>query len=92
MNARDGEEPAVPDRAIEAAILDAVAARGPGKTVCPSEPARMLHPEWRALMPRVRAVAARLVGEGRLRATRKGAPVDPQAPGGPIRLSAPPET
>lgn len=79
----------VTDEAIEAAILSAVAARGEGKTVCPSEPARALSQDWRALMPRVRAVAGRLVRDGRLVATRRGEPVDPEAPGGPIRLRAP---
>jgi hypothetical protein len=78
------------DAAIEAAILRIVGARPRGRTVCPSEPARALGGEWRTLMPRVRRVAARLVREQRLVATRKGEPVDPEAPGGPIRLAAPP--
>jgi hypothetical protein len=74
------------DAAIEAAILAALAARAPGRSVCPSEPARALAADWRPLMPRVRAVAARLAAEGRVVATRRGAPVAPDAPGGPIRL------
>ena len=77
------------DQEIETAILAALAARGPGKSICPSEPARALAEDWRPLMPQVRAVAARLAREGRLRATRRGATVDPDSPGGPIRLSAP---
>jgi len=80
---------AVSDQEIAAAIRQAVAARAP-RTVCPSEPARALAEDWRPLMPRVRAVAAQLVREGRVIATRKGVPVDPEAPGGPIRLAAPP--
>ena len=77
------------DKEIETAILAALAARGPGKSICPSEPARALAEDWRPLMPRVRAAAARLAREGRVLATRKGAPVDPESRGGPIRLSAP---
>lgn len=76
---------------IEQAILAAVSRRAPGRTICPSEPARALSADWRPLMPRIRAVAARLGREGRLEATRRGAPVDPEAPGGPIRLAAPQE-
>ena len=57
-------------------------ARGPEATFCPSEAARALADDWRPLMPRVRAVAATLP----LRATQKGAPVDPKAARGPIRL------
>jgi len=79
----------VSDERIEEAILEALAARAPGRTVCPSEPARSLSDDWRPLMPRVRAVAARLAREGRLVATRRGEAVDPEASGGPIRLAAP---
>ncbi|MGF1659814.1 MAG: DUF3253 domain-containing protein [Rubrimonas sp.] len=76
------------ERAVEAAILSAVAARGAGKSVCPSEVARALAADWRPLMPEVRAAAARLAARGALRVTRKGVDVDPLAPGGTIRLSA----
>jgi hypothetical protein len=74
---------------IEAAILDALAARGPGKSVCPSEIARALAADWRSLMPEIRRVAGALAAEGRLAATRRGAVVDPETPGGPIRLRLP---
>lgn len=57
-------------------------ARGPGKTFCPSEAARRLSDDWRALMPEIRRVAA---GLG-LQATQKGHPVDPLTARGPIRL------
>lgn len=64
--------------------------RGPGGSICPSEVARALAVEesaWRELMPRVRHVAAMLVGEGKIAATQKGAPVDPLSARGPIRLA-----
>jgi hypothetical protein len=82
----DDREPS--DRAIEAAILEALRHRAPGRTICPSDAARRLSDDWRALMPRVRAVAGRMAREGRIVATRRGVPVDPEAPGGPIRLAA----
>ncbi len=74
---------------VEAAILGLVAARGRGKTACPSEVARALAADWRPLMPQVRAAAARLARDGRLAVTRGGAPADARAPGGPIRLGLP---
>jgi hypothetical protein len=83
-----------------AVILDLVRARGPGKTICPSEAARRLaanaptsdpDPEaWRALMPAVRAAAARLRDQGLIVVTQRGRPVDPLGTKGPIRLGPPP--
>ncbi|MEQ8291981.1 MAG: DUF3253 domain-containing protein [Roseovarius sp.] len=69
-------------------------ARGPGKTVCPSEVARALEAEeaaWRALMPEVREVAAGLARKGRIAVYRKGRVVDDPVEDGPIRLGLPPE-
>lgn len=78
-------------QAVERAILDLLARRGPGRTICPSEAARAVRPDgdWRALMPTVRAEAARLAAQGRLVATRKGTPVDPATARGAIRLGLP---
>ena len=78
------------ERDIEAAILAAVAARGHGRSVCPSEVARALSADWRTLMPQLRAAAARLVAAGRLRVTQRGEAVDALAARGPIRLAAAP--
>lgn len=78
--------------AIEAAILSLVAARGPERTVCPSEVARALVAEevsWRALMPAIRRVAGRLRRTGRLRISQRGRGIDPEQARGPIRLSQP---
>jgi hypothetical protein len=74
----------------EQAILELLAARGPGKTICPSEAARLLGGDdgFRPLMPVVRAAAATLTSEGLIEATRGGRRVDPRSPGGPIRLRA----
>jgi len=76
---------------VAAALRDMARRRGAGRTFCPSEAARALAPDdWRALMPEVRRVAGVLCRQGALRATQRGAPVDPEAARGPIRLGLPP--
>lgn len=82
------------DERIEATLIALLAARSPASSISPSEVARALAPHdeaaWRALMPRVRTVAARLAARGQLRITRRGATLDPERLGrGPIRLHAP---
>ncbi len=74
---------------IAAAILEHTAARGPGRTICPSEVARALADEWRPLMPAVREVATELAEAGRIVVTQKGRRVDPRAVRGPVRLTRP---
>lgn len=86
------------DAAAEGAILTLTAARGPEKSICPSEAARLLSARedgqdtardaWRAHQPRVRRVAAALQAEGRLRVTQKGVDVDAATARGPVRLRA----
>ena len=79
----------LPDSAIEAAVLAAVTARGPGRTLCPSEVARGLAEEWRPLMGPVRAAAARLAARGLVTVTQRGVAVDALAARGPVRLGRP---
>ncbi|MGF1648960.1 MAG: DUF3253 domain-containing protein [Hyphomicrobiaceae bacterium] len=82
-------EGGVTDAAIVAAILGLCAARSPRGTICPSEVARTIvagEARWRALMPRVRAVAGGLVQCGAIVATQRGLAVDPVTARGPIRL------
>ena len=75
------------DKALEAKILELLADRGRGKTICPSEAARVLKPEeWQPLMERTRQAARRLVAQGKLEITQKGQVVDPSTAKGPIRL------
>ena len=80
---------------IETAILALAVARGPDKTICPSEAARAIAgPDpaaWSRLMPRVREVAIRLMKEGRVVIRRKGRPVDPDDFKGVYRISLVPE-
>ncbi len=54
---------------------------------CPSEVARRMGGDWRECLPAVRRVAAGLVREGLLICTRRGVEVNPEAPGGPVRLA-----
>jgi hypothetical protein len=74
------------DEQVAAVLMDLAHRRGRGASFCPSEAARALAQDWRALMPEVRRVAAVLAAEGRLQATQKGRPVHPTAARGPIRL------
>ena len=78
------------DGAIRDTLLDLAARRAEGATFCPSEAARQLAKDWRPLMPRIREVAAALIGEGALRCTQGGAVVDPLNAKGPIRLARAP--
>lgn len=82
------------DAEIENTLRALLHLRGAGKTICPSEVARQLSGDWRALMPDIRRIAARLPD---IHATQRGDLVDPEAARGPIRLglahsSTPPKT
>jgi hypothetical protein len=75
------------DRALESTILELLSHRGPGKTICPSDAARLLKPNgWEELMVKTRAAAKRLVAEGRIVITQRGKVIDPSNVKGAIRL------
>lgn len=75
------------DAALEQAVLDLLARRAPGATICPSEAARAVGGEqWRAQMERARAAARRLVARGQVEITQGGRVVDPSTAQGPIRV------
>ncbi len=78
--------PAPKPAEIEVLILALTADRGPGKSICPSEVARALRPDWQALMTAVRRVACRLAAAGQIEILRKGRPVSPEDVKGVIRL------
>lgn len=89
------EQPAAPpaDAAIRREILRQTAARGPDRSICPSEVARALagggeDGPWRPLMGPVRRAAFELARAGRVEVLRKGKPVPPEAARGVIRLRA----
>jgi len=77
---------------IETAILDKLAAIGPGKSIEPAEVAKELQPEqWQRMLPKVRATALGLMRQGKLTITKKGKPVDPDNFRGVTRLRQPTE-
>ncbi|MGF1465023.1 MAG: DUF3253 domain-containing protein [Sandaracinaceae bacterium] len=78
------------DRALEQAILELLAARGAGTTICPSEAARRVGGEdWRPLMERARRAARRLWSRGEATILQRGrALADPSKARGPIRVGA----
>ncbi len=75
---------------IEAAILRLVTERGPGRSICPSEVARALEPDWQRLMGAIRRAAIGLAQAGRIEILRKGRTVPPEGVKGVIRLRARP--
>lgn len=72
---------------ISASIVSVATDRGPDKSTCPSEIARMLFSEdWRAHMKDVVNVAIDLQHQGKVVITQKGVPVDLNQIKGPIRI------
>jgi hypothetical protein len=78
------------DERIRDCVLELLVARGPGRTICPSEAARMLGVRtgvrWQDLMRPVRTVVADLALEGLVEATQHEAVVDINQVRGPVRL------
>ncbi|MEN0095063.1 MAG: DUF3253 domain-containing protein [Pedobacter sp.] len=73
--------------AIEKKILEIAIERGPDKTTCPSDIARMMFPnDWRRHMEKVRCVAVELQRKGKVLITQKGKPIDIEHIKGPIRI------
>ncbi len=73
---------------IESAIATLLAARGAGRTICPSEAARAVFGDgaFRPHMAAVREVAFGLADAGAIEVTQRGAVVDGRSARGPIRL------
>ena len=75
------------DDALQQAVLDLLAQRAAGATICPSEAARQVGGEdWRRLMEPARAAARRLVASGDVEVTQGGHVVDPSTAKGPVRI------
>jgi len=74
------------DAALERNIVSLLHARARAGSICPSEAARAVAPDWRPLMERARMAARRLVAAGVVEITQRGAVVDASAARGPIRL------
>lgn len=74
-------------RDITPTILSTAESRGPDKSTCPSEIARMLFPgDWRKHMKEVVDVAIELHNQGKVAITQKGIPIDVDHIRGPIRI------
>lgn len=72
---------------ISATILSTAIQRGPQKSTCPSEIARMLFPDdWRKHMKNIVDVAIDLHHQGKVSITQKGKPIDVNHIKGPIRI------
>jgi hypothetical protein len=76
---------------LEAAILELLAERGSGKTICPSEAAKLVggreaRRDWEGLMEPAREAARRLVKAGRIVVMQHGEVVDAAKVAGAIRL------
>jgi hypothetical protein len=74
------------ETAIEAEILRQAEALGPERSLCPSDVAQAMTPDWRTRLSAVRRAAIRLAVAGRIDILRKGRPVDPVSVKGVIRL------
>jgi hypothetical protein len=73
----------------ETAILSLIDARGPAKTICPTEAAALVNPEYfRKALPDVRSAAVRLALAGQIAIYRHNKPVDPASFKGVYRLGA----
>ena len=78
------------DPEIEGTIRELLDARGPEKTICPSDAARALAGDaFRPHMDDVRRVAFAMADRGELDVTQRGEVVDGPTARGPIRLRLP---
>ncbi|MDJ0961172.1 MAG: DUF2256 and DUF3253 domain-containing protein [Acidimicrobiia bacterium] len=76
------------DLALERSIIELLAERPRGASICPSEAARRVGADdWRPLMERTRRAARRLVADGRVVVMQHGRIVDASDARGPIRIS-----
>ncbi|VCT93202.1 hypothetical protein MHAS_04941 [Mycolicibacterium hassiacum DSM 44199] len=75
---------------LHAAILRLARARGPDKTICPSDAARAVGgDDWRELMDDAREAARDLARRGEVELTQRGEVLDPDGTWrGPIRIRA----
>ena len=75
---------------LREAILDLLAKRDVGKTICPREAARLAFPNsWRDEMEATRHVAVSMMKKGEIEICQKGERVENFEFRGPIRLRKP---
>jgi hypothetical protein len=75
---------------IRECVLELLVERGPGRSICPTEPAYLLAARmgtrWQDLMRPVRTIATALVDAGLIEAIQHGVVVDIRDARGPVRL------
>ena len=69
-----------------AATLSLLTCRAPDATICPSEVARAINPDWRGAMPAVHAAIDGLVSDGLVLLSWKGRPLATRS--GPYRIGS----
>ena len=75
---------------IEDAIMELLGKLPAGKSIDPSEVAKILQPErWQRILPQVRSTSVGLARQGKLVITRHGKPADPDSFKGVYRLKLP---
>ena len=76
------------DTALEKAIMDLLARRARGASICPSEAARTVAGDsgWRDLMEPTRRAARRLVHSGKVELLQRGNVVEANDVRGPVRI------
>lgn len=89
MTAQPGNPGAAKD-CLRECMIGLLAERGPGRSVCPSEVARVsamrIGGRWQDLMPQVRAMARTLAAEGIVEAIQHEGVVVLHEVRGPVRL------
>jgi hypothetical protein len=90
-DACSGYSPEEADAALQEAILQLLEERDLGKTICPSEAAKLVggnesRRSWEGLMEPARAAARQLVAAGKIVVTQGGRVVDASTAKGAIRL------
>ena len=79
-------DPEASARRVDAAIRTLLRSRAPGRTICPSDAARVAGGEtWRSLLPLVRARATLMAEHGEIDILRRGEPVRDVATAGVLR-------
>ena len=74
------------NRRIEAAVRTLLRSRQPGKTICPSDVARIIGGQgWREVLPAVRDRAVRMAEQGSLEVLRRGRVVKSKCTEGVLR-------
>jgi Protein of unknown function (DUF3253) len=81
---QESREPS--DKEIRDEILRLLLLDSRVSSICPSDVARSLRPQWRQWMPLIMEIVAEMVKDREIEAILQGQPVDIEKVKGPIRL------